>query len=699
MKPKQSKQVEQGLLHLSNNDFLAAFDCFEAVRTHTPAQADAWYLAGLAAHRLGRHGEAILKIRQAIALSPNNPFFYLNLGNALQANGELAEAETSFRQSLALKPDFSSTHFNLGNLLVHSGRVEEAMVEYDRALSCEPRHAGALIALANLLLDRNNSAAAVLANRVIHFYPDDRSVQIRAIEALSAAGEHLHVIDRCAEGLARWPEEPALWVLRGLAFGELIQFGAAIDALEQALRADPNHYGAVRYLADFYAKIGDPEAGIAVLTRYLSSHPAATEMFSQYLFMLNYSPRCTPEELLQAHRQWAGRQAKPPVIAAHSNGKEPGRRLRIGYVSPDFRQHAVSFFIEPVLERHDRAQFEVFLYSRTRRADATTARLKALELTFREVTELSPAACADLVRSDRIDLLIDLAGHAGGNALPTFLLKPAPVQISWLGYPNTTGLSAIDFRISDAVADPPGDGDLLNVERVLRLNGGFHCYRPGAEVTLAAEPPQSVSGSVTFGSFNTLAKLSDPTLAAWSQILDQTPGSRLMLKAIGLTDGVAKERLIARLRQFGMDPARVTLSGFAPGLEGHLAAYRKIDIALDSFPYNGTTTTFDALWMGVPVVCLAGDRHAARVSASLLGALGHPDLSDLVADSEADYVRVAVALASDPDRLARLRKLVRPALQASPLMDEAGFTRKLEAAYRTVWRHWCSQTIAGGTAE
>jgi len=688
--------LEPGLLQLRSNDFAEAFASFEAVCARSPELADAWYLAGLAASRLGRHGDAAWRIRQAVSRRPDNPFYHLNLGNALQADGELADAETHFRQSLALNPDFSSAHFNLANLLALGGREAEAMAEYDHALVSEPRHAGALIALARLQLERNEiPAAALLANRALAFHPGDCATQIKALEILLAAGQHALVIERCAEGLARWPVEARLFTLRGMAFGEMIRFGEAIDAFEQALQCDPDHYTTVRYLADFYAKVGDPEAGIATLAQYLSRHPGEAELFSQYLFMLNYSARTTPEEQLLAHRQWDVRHAAPVSVAAQSNRPEPGRRLRIGYASPDFRQHAVSFFIEPVLEHHDSTQFEVFLYSSTRHADATTARLKTRDVIFRDVVKLNPGEFAALVRSDRIDLLIDLAGHAGGNAMPAFALKPAPVQLTWLGYPNTTGLAAIDFRISDAVADPPGSGDRLNAEQLLRLNNGFHCYRPGAEVEPALAPPQSTNGYVTFGSFNTLAKLSDPTLAAWARILNQTPGSRLQLKAIGLADALARERLTGRLRQSGIDPARVTLSGFAPDLRAHLEAYRQIDIALDTFPYNGTTTTCDALWMGVPVVCLGGDRHAARVSASLLGALGHQDLSGLVARSEEEYVSAAVALAGNSARLTRLHQAIRPAMQASPLMDEAGFTLKLETAYRTAWRRWCDQQSIG----
>lgn len=681
--------LQEGLSHYQKAAFEAAFDCFERACGQAPRLSDAWYLCGLAAHQLKRHDEAITRIQRAIALTPGNAFYHLNLGNALQAAGQSPEAERHFRHALAIDPIFAPAHHNLANLLVLLKREDEAIGEYDRTLVCDPRHAGALLALSRLLIDRHqHQPAAMLAKRASALYPDDREIQLKSLPILLGAGEHSFVADRCAAFLARWPDDPGLLSLQGRAFSELFRYSEAIAAFRKAITIDPDQRTAIAFLADVLVRTGDPQGAIQVLQPHLARHPDDQEVFSQYLFVLNYPSGFSREEIFAEHRQWESRQQNN-ATAVFQNVPDPARRLRIGYVSPDFRQHAVSFFIEPVLDHHDPKFFEVFAYSNTAKPDPVTARLQSKVARFCEIGALSPAELRDRAISDGIDLLIDLAGHSGGNRLPAFALRGAPVQLTWLGYPNTTGLAAIDYRISDAIADPPGKGDGWNTETVRRLPDCFHCYRPESVRPLAPTPPSAANGHLTFGSFNVLAKLSDTTLAAWSRILAAIPDARLVLKATGLSSEAACQHLNARLEQHGIDLGCVRLIGYLPQISDHYDSYHQVDIALDPFPYNGTTTTCDALWMGVPVVCLCGDRHASRVSASLIHAIGLDSLSDLVAPSIDQYVDAAIALAKAPQRLARLHAELRPAMLASPLMDEVRFTRNLERLYREAWQGWC----------
>lgn len=685
-----NRLLQDGLAYYQKQSYAAAFKCFDQALAKASRHTDAWYLSGLAAQQLGQHQDAVRRIKHAMTLAPGNPFHHLNLGNALQSSGDTAGAEAQFRRALEIDPNFASAHYNLANLLLLMQRPDEAIREYDQALVHDPTHGAALLALSRLLLARRQlPTAAALALRACSLRRDDTETLLQCLPILLDSGHEAAVLELCTRHLATRPDDPNVLAYQGRACHEQARFAEAIAAFRRAITIDPDHLTAVNFLADTLSRIGDPDAGAQALLGYLPRHPEEVGLYSHYLFLLNYSAQVSAAELLAAHRQWDARHGAFSRPSPHANPPAPGRRLRIGYVSPDFRQHAVAFFIDPVFEHHDRGQFEVYAYSRTQKPDQITARLQAKVACFRDIGELTPTQLSELVVDDGIDLLVDLAGHTGGNSLPAFALKPAPVQLTWLGYPNTTGLAAIDYRISDAIADPPGSGDAWNSEVVLRMPDCFHCYRPESTAPIEPVPPSQASGHITFASFNVLGKLSDPTLAAWSRILAGVAGSQLLLKTLGLADALSRERLIERLRQHAIDPARVRLIGFQAQHSDHLQVYRQADIALDPFPYNGTTTTCDALWMGVPVICLLGDRHSARVGASLLGAVGLPALHQLLAPSVDDYVATAIALARDPERLATLHRELRPAMLASPLMDEARFTRNLEALYRDAWQRWC----------
>jgi protein O-GlcNAc transferase len=378
-------------------------------------------------------------------------------------------------------------------------------------------------------------------------------------------------------------------------------------------------------------------------------------------------------------------------VCTIANDPDPQRALRVGYVSADFRRHSVAYFLRGLVASHDRRRVRVYCYSNVERADTVTAEFQSLADEWRPVTGLPDAAVAEQVRADRIDILVDLGGHTGGNRLLVFARKPAPVQVTWLGYPNTTGLPAIDYRLTDDIADPPGEADALHTEKLVRLPGGFLCYRPGAEAAgTPAAPRDASAGPVTFGSFNTLSKVTAEVIRVWSAILGRIPGSRLLLKSEGLDEQGTRARVSGAFAAHGIAPDRIGLLPWIEGYGEHMALYSRVDVALDPFPYNGTTTTCEALWMGVPVIALRGNRHAARVGASVLY---HAGLPQWIAEDEAGYIALAVAGAADPQALRASRPANAERARASALTDQVRFTHDLEGAYRGMWVAYCGSTV------
>jgi predicted O-linked N-acetylglucosamine transferase (SPINDLY family)/predicted SAM-dependent methyltransferase len=528
------------------------------------------------------------------------------------------------------------------------GRIEQAIERYEAAVALQPGNAGFHYALAAVLRRTQRNKAAADAYRA---------------------------------GIALKPDDARMRADLG---GLLIGMGLLEEAraeIEQARNLAPDLAEAHHNLGLLNHQLGLMDAAIAEIGLAAQLAPEDLEIRSTLLFILNYSTRHTPAEILAEHRRF-GERVVQPVAAPRPEPAWP-RRLRIGYVSPDFRSHVVTSFMLPLFAQHDRERFEVVGYYTYPKADEATAAMRALADDWLDCAQLSDAALAAQIRADRIDILVDLAGHTTNSRLRAFALRPAPLQLTYLGYPNTTGLSAIDFRITDAKADPPGESDRLNVERLARLPQTFLCYRPGPDIHETGLPPALQAGTVIFGCFNNFQKQSDPFFDAAARVLAAVPRSRLLLKAKSLGNASAAQRVKQKFAACGIDPSRLVLLGWAAATEDHLATYQRVDIALDSFPYNGTTTTCEALWMGVPVVALQGDRHAGRVGASLLATVGLPELTGRNVD---EYVQIATRLAGDLPRLAELRAGMRARMRASALMDERGFVRDLEACYLEMWR-------------
>jgi predicted O-linked N-acetylglucosamine transferase (SPINDLY family) len=416
--------------------------------------------------------------------------------------------------------------------------------------------------------------------------------------------------------------------------------------------------------------------------------PDFIDAHNNLIMLLGYSADVPHHVLVDQTRQF-DRDITAPLLRRREfvNVPDPDRRLRIGYVSGDFRAHAVNYFFEPLLRHHQKSEFEFFAYANMHSEDDVTARLKQSFDHWRNIVAMRDDAVADLIEADGIDILIDLSGHMAANRLLVFARKPAPVQATWLGFTTTTGVSAIDYRISDPYADPPGMTEHFNTETLWRLPSTFCCYEPRADIADPIDhPPREDNGFITFGCFNNFTKVTDRTLKCWAEILRRIPDARLLLEIVGIDGAEFRRETEVRLDRLGLPLDRII---FQPReASNQYVLYNKIDIALDPIPFNGGATTLDALWMTVPVVTLAGEYFTARMGATILNNVGLPEL---VADSEAAYVELAVALAGDVPRLRAMRGDLRAKMRASRMMDYAAFAVDMETAYRAMWRKWCAQ--------
>jgi len=572
-----------------------------------------------------------------------------------------------------------------------AGDLATAQALYRQILAADPNHAGALMHLGMLLYQKGeNEQAHELLRRAVERSADSAAVQ-------TTYGNVLRVLGRFEESIAAHrravqidPNNAIVWNNLATALSSSGRLDEALEARRQTIRLTPHEAGFYSNLGGDLYEVGCLDEAIACLEQAVALNPDFQPAYVNLIAVHRYNPRTTPQEMLEQHVRFARRFA-PSLggsAAPHANVPNPRRRLRIGYVSGDFREHSVMRFLEPVLMHHDRAAFEVYCYSTSAVADAVTQRVRGRVPHFHSILALSDAEAAELIRAHGIDILVDLAGHTPGGRLLLFALKPAPVQVSYLGYPCTSGLEAIDYRITDERADPPGMTERFHTEALWRLPDTFLCYQPAADAPPPSPPPADAAGHITFGSFNALAKMNDQVVALWSRVLRAVPQSRLVLKSLGLASRSACARVREAYRRHGIEEQRLTLLGYIDRLADHLACYAQVDIALDTFPYNGTTTTCEALWMGVPVIALAGNAHMSRVGVSLLGGVG---LGELVAADPDAYVALATELARDRTRLRSLRAGLRERLRTSPLLDAPRFTRRLEEAYRGMWVRWCEQ--------
>jgi predicted O-linked N-acetylglucosamine transferase (SPINDLY family) len=650
-----------------------------------PGYADAWNNLGIVLRAKGDNAGARAALERAAALKPGFAPTLNALGGVLQALGENDAAHAALTRAIALKPDYVEALTNLGLLLQARGDVAAALPLFDKVVALAPTLAEAHLnrGLALHAARRLDEAVSSL-ERSVRLKPQLAAAWNTLGIAQATRGAFTESCDALARATALAPKQAEYLSHFGLSLQKAGRGDEALAVLDRAVAADPKDADAIFNRGVVRNQTGDFAGALADWKATIAAHAGHRAAWSNLIFALHYEPDSDGASLRREAAAFERLHGNPPGRhTSWPNPREPERRLRIGYVSPDFREHSVAHYMEPLLAAHDRAAVEVFAYAELKRSDAATERLKARVDHWSVTAGMRDEDIARRIRDDGIDFLVDLAGHSADNRLGVFALKPAPVQVTWLGFPGTTGLSAIDYRMTDAAADPPGS-DAWSSETLVRLPHGFHCWRPPADAPPVAA--RTSAGAPVFGSFNNVQKISTATVAAWAAILQRIPEATLSLKSSWLS----RQRAVANLREAfaaqGIDPARIAMSGWIDGTAKHLAAYGEIDVGLDPFPYNGTTTTLEALWMGVPVVALAGDRHSARVGVSLLQQVG---LTETIALSVEDYIEKAVALAADRERLAVWRTRSRERMSASPLLDAAGFARIIEESYRAMWRRWC----------
>lgn len=566
------------------------------------------------------------------------------------------------------------------------GLVQAAVEMLERICAKEPKNADAahLYGLALFQLGEGERAAREL-ERAVRLRPRAPATHIALGNVLTMQQQHARAVASFRQAIRLDVGAGPAYVGLALALTRLHDYSGAIAAAREALRLMPENFQPHANLASALREAGEVEAAIATLEEARRRFPDNREILSLLLAARNYSSDSDPVQCTAEARAF-GALVGPPEPVDWRQAPEPQRRLRVGYLSADLRTHSVSYFLEPILAHHDAQQFEVSLYALSPRCDTTTERLRASAAHWCDVSRLDGQALVARLREDRVDILVELGGHTGGNRLAALAAGAAPIQVTYLGYPNTTGVPAIGYRLVDAISDPPG-AERYATEQLVRLPECFLCYGPPADAPQPHPPPCQNTGYVTFGSFNSLPKIGPPVVETWARVLERVNGSRLFLKNRSLADPSVAQAATSWFSQRGIAPDRLRLVGQTPTPAGHLALYADVDIAFDSFPYNGTTTTCEALWMGVPVVVLQGREHAARVGMSLLNAAG---LCEHIAETPDGYVNLAVQLANDRPRLAQLRRELRAHVAASPLCDAAGFTRRLEDAYRPLWREWCA---------
>jgi predicted O-linked N-acetylglucosamine transferase (SPINDLY family) len=712
--------------HHERGQFREAEKMYARILRNNPTHADALHMFGVLKHQTSGFDESHDLITRAITLKPDKAVYYYCLGNLFMDTGKVDDAIGAYRKAITLNPDHAESHSKLGTALFSQGREEDALVSIKHALEIKPDSFDANFAMGTALYKMEQYEEAIdflqeavklnpdfsqahynlgTALRYNHNYTDAIKHLQKALklmpdnaDALNNLGLTLLDIGEINDGVsclrqasALNPESAESLYNLGLGLDKQHRISEAIPCYQKAIALKPDFSSAYNNMANLLKDQGRLAESLACYYKSLELKPVnAPGTHSNILLMIQYTEPIDPDMIFRQHQRWAKIYVAPlkTLIPVHTNDKSPERRLKIGYVSPDFRTHSVSYFIEPIIESHDREHFEIFCYSNLDRPDNKTIEFKNLADHWRDICRMPDDEAAQLIQKDGIDILVDLSGHTGNNRITLFARKPAPVQITYIGYPNTTGLDTIDYRMTDAWTDPPGRTDHLHTEKIIRLPRGFLCYKPPEESPDVRTLPASVSGFITYGCFNNRSKISDRTIGVWSEILHLIPGSRLILKATAFHDEPTKNYVLELFEKSGIAAARVDVYGDIPSKAGHLDLYNSIDIGLDTFPYNGTTTTCEALWMGVPVIALKGDIHISRVSYSILSNIG---LAELVAESTDEYIMKAVNLAGDIERLNTLRRNLRSMMKNSCFMDKDNFTRTLEQEYRSMWRRWCNE--------
>lgn len=696
---RNALKIQPGMVEAAHNlanlqveigDVGAAEAGYRQVLAQRPNYAPSHFELGNIAHSRGDTVEAERCYRAAVESQPKYAKAWYALGNLKYAEKAYEEAAHCLTQALSVNPSDAKTLLLQGRVLARNRREAPAIEMLQNCLAIEPDNVDALTELGGLLRKTGQHAASIAClERAVDLSNDTVQGHARFMlaETLMEVDGYLPAAAQLEEVLVQLPEDAQARLMLATAYRMLGRMKDADAHAEVLARQHPDSVITHAIRATIASDCGDIESAAASFCRAAFAAPDIPGELGKFCMSLNYLAEADRDDIYIAHREFGERfMLGLRSVQGHTSAPAPERRLRIGYVSADFRNHSVAWFMRQVLSGHDRAHFEIHGYYVHARTDEVTEELHGLCDGWMHASGIDDEQLAERIRSDGIDILVDLAGHTAGNRLGVFARKPAPVQMTWLGYLSTTGVSAIDYRITDAQVDPDGY-EAWQVERPLRLPGCYVCYGPPADAPEVGPLPALGQGCITFGSFNNLAKFSRATLALWARILQAVPGSRLLLKSKALADAWIRDRLIARFAELGIGAERLELIGRQAERASHLELYNRIDIGLDTYPYNGVTTTCEALWMGVPVLSLTGLTQASRQGLTLLKAVGLEGLSCADEDS---LVAKARQLSGDPSGLAALRAGLRERMAASPLVDGPNFTRHLEHAYRQAWRAWCS---------
>ncbi|GAB4833345.1 hypothetical protein Ancab_031589 [Ancistrocladus abbreviatus] len=674
---------------------------YEALKID-PHYAPAYYNLGVVYSEMLQYDLALTCYEKAVLERPMYAEAYCNMGVIYKNRGDLEAAIACYERCLAVSPNFEIAKNNmaialtdLGTKVKLDGHIDQGVAYYKKALSYNWRYADAMynlgVAYGEML---KFDMAIVFYELAFHFNPH-----------CAEACNNLGVIYKDRENLDKAVEcyQMALSInpnfsqsLNNLGVVYTVQgkMDAAASMIEKAIIANPTYAEAYNNLGVLYRDAGDISRAIEAYEHCLKIDPDSRNAGQNRLLAMNYINEGHDDKLYDAHRDWGRRFMRLyPQYTSWDNPKEPERSLIIGYVSPDFFTHSVSYFIEAPLSHHDPTNYKVVVYSAVVKADAKTIRFREKVIKkggkWRDIYGVDEKKVANMVREDRVDILVELTGHTANNKLGMMACRPAPVQVTWIGYPNTTGLPTIDYRITDTLADPP-DTSQKHVEELVRLPECFLCYTPSPEAGPVSPAPALANGFITFGSFNNLAKITPKVLQVWARIFCAVPNSRLVVKCKPFSCDSIRHRFLSTLEQLGVEPVRVDLLPLILLNHDHMQAYTLMDISLDTFPYAGTTTTCESLYMGVPCVTMQGRVHAHNVGVSLLNKIG---LGHLVAKTEDEYVQLALQLASDLTSLSKLKMSLRDLMLKSPVCDGSSFTRSLESAYRLMWGRYCEGDV------
>lgn len=624
-------------------------------------------------------------VAQSVAISTIEQDYAIAIEH--HRNARWAEAEAAYRKVLAANPDVPLALLNLGAIILQSENYDEAIDLSRRAITLLPDHVGAHNNLGTGLQKRGQLDEAIaIFQKALNLAPDDASLHNNMANALIEKGLPEEAIPFFEQALVLNPDYAEAFFNKGSALKDMGRLEDAVSCFRRTINLNP------QFAAGHY-NLGRACTDIGLLDEALSSYHKAVELKPDYqeahsnlLMTLHYAPSTSGADLLSAATHWARPYNEVIPRPQFANPAIPERRLRIGYVSADFSNHPVGFYLSRILPFHNTDRVEVACYSNSCKSDDTTALLRASSTIWRDVFDMSDEAMAGQITQDSIDILVDLSGHTAGHRLPVFARRPAPVQVTWMGYTGTTGLHAIDHILADHFVVPEIEKDLFS-ESVTYLPGCYLCFDPPGFSHAPVYPPAKDAGFITFGSFNNRVKITTETISAWAQILTSVAASRLLLKTPLLDDDAIRDSLLGQFASNGIDKERLLFEGRSPRAD-LLRTYQRVDIALDTQPFGGGVTTAEALWMGIPVITLSSPRWSGRLGETILNSINMPEL---VANSAQHYHDLAVALANDLPRLERLHAELRNSIVASPLCDGNAFVAKLELIYKEMWRNWCNK--------